>query len=104
MSSNKSLTVSSELKNTSLKNVHYRCQLGNKNCKYRFKQNILNFLSFWRYNFSKVEMFEDETLTRKNPAKFKDFIMPKCTSSGFFLSITFCIKRILTTTEYCNLK
>ena len=79
-----SVTVSSELKSTSLKNFHCRCQLGNKDCKYRFKQNILNFPNLWRYNFSNVEMFKDETLSRKNTAKFKHFIMPKCTSSGIF--------------------
>ena len=49
-------------------------------------------------------MFEEETLSSKNTAEFKDFNMSKHTSSGFFLSIKFCIKRILTTTKYCNLQ
>ena len=49
-------------------------------------------------------MFEEETLSSKNTAKFKDFTMPEFTSSGFFLQIRFCIKKILTKTEYCNLQ
>ena len=64
-----SVTVSSELKNTSLKNFHCRCQLGNKDSKYSFKQNILNFPNLWN-NFSKDEMFKEETLSSKNTAKF----------------------------------
>ena len=38
-----SVTVFSELKSTSLKNFHCRCQLGNKDSTYSCKQNILNF-------------------------------------------------------------
>ena len=52
----------------------------------------------------KDAMFEEETLSSKNTAKFKDFTMPKCTSSGFFLSTKFCFKRIVTTTKYYNLQ
>ena len=54
--------VSSELKNTSLKNFHSRCQPGNKDSKYSFKENILNFPNLLLYNFSKDKMFEEETL------------------------------------------
>ena len=43
------------------KNFHCRSQLGNKDSKYSFKQNILNFPNILRYNFSKDEMFEEET-------------------------------------------
>ena len=50
------------------------------------------------------EKFEEETLSSKNTGKFKDFTMPKCTSSGFFLPNKFCIKRILKTTKYCHLQ
>ena len=32
----------------------------------------------------KDEQFEEETLSSKNTAKFRDFTKPKCTSSGFF--------------------
>ena len=64
----------------------------------------LNFPNFLRYNFSKDEIFNKETLSSENAAKFKDFTMPKRTSSEFFLSIKFCIKIILATTEYCNLQ
>ena len=45
-------------------------------------------------------MSEEETLSS---ATFKDFTMPNRTSSGFFF-VKFCIKRILTATEYCNLQ
>ena len=40
-----------------------------------------------------------EAFASKNTAKFKDFTMPICTSSGFFLSIKFCIKKILITND-----
>ena len=96
--------VSSELKNKSLKNFRCRRQLGNKDSKYSFKQNIFNFSYFLQYNFIKDEMFEEETFASKSTTKFKDFTMPKRTSSGFFLSIEFCIKRILRATDYCNLQ
>ena len=46
--------------------------------------------------------FEEETFASKNTAKFNCFTMPK-RSSGLFLSIKFCIKRILTT-KYSNLQ
>ena len=52
----------------------------------------------------KDEIFQKETLLSINIVKFKDFTLPNHTSSGFNLSIKFCIKRILTTTEYCNLQ
>ena len=87
-----SVTVSPELKNKSLKNFHYRCQLGNKDSKYSFKQNILNFRNLLWYSFSKDEMFKEETLSSKNTAKFKDFTMPKRTSSGFFCQSNFVLK------------
>ena len=85
-------TVSSELRNTSLRNFHCRCQLGNKGSRYSFKQNVLNFPNLLWYNFSKDEMFEEETLSSKNTAKFKDFTMSKCTSSGFFCQSNFVLK------------
>ena len=44
----------------------------------------LNFPNFLRYNFSKDEIFNKETLSSENAAKFKDFTMPKRTSSEFF--------------------
>ena len=99
-----SVIISSELRNKSLKNFHCRCQIGNKDSRYCCKQNIFNFQNFLQYNFIKDEMFKEETFASKNTAKSKDFTMPKRTSSGFFLSIKFSIKRILTTTEYCNLQ
>ena len=37
-------------------------------------------------------MFEEETLSSKNTAKFKDFTMSKCTSSGFFCQSNFVLK------------
>ena len=37
-------------------------------------------------------MSKEETFVSKNIAKFKDFTMPKCTSSGFFLSINYALK------------
>ena len=52
----------------------------------------------------KDEIFQKETLLSINIVKFKDFTLSNHTSSGFNLSIKFCIKRILTTTEYCNLQ
>ena len=73
----------------------------------QFFKNIylsIKFSKFLWYNFSKDEIFNKETLFSENAAKCKDFTMPKGTSSAFFLSIKFCIKRILTTTEYCNLQ
>ena len=87
-----SVTVSSELKNTSLKNFHCRCQVENKDAKYSFKQNILNSPNLLWYNFRNDEMFEEETLSSKNTAKFKDFTMPKRTSSGFFCQPNFVLK------------
>ena len=87
-----------------MKNFRCRRQLGNKDSKYSFKQNIFNFSYFLQYNFIKDEMFEEETFASKSTTKFKDFTMPKRTSSGFFLSIEFCIKRILRATDYCNLQ
>ena len=39
----------------------------------------------------KGEMFEEETYLIKNTTKFKDFNLPKHTSSGFFLSIKLSI-------------
>ena len=48
---------------------------------------------FLQYNFIKDEMFEEETFTSKNTAKFKDFTSPKHISSEFFLSIKFYIKK-----------
>ena len=49
-------------------------------------------------------MFKKETFASKNIAKFKDFTLPKCTSSGLFLLIKFSITMILTITEYWNLR
>ena len=49
-------------KNTSFKNFHCRCQLGNKDSKYSFKQNTVNIPSLLQYNFSKDEMFENRVL------------------------------------------
>ena len=89
-----SVTVFSELKNTSLNNFHCRCQLGNKDSKYKFKQNILNFPYLLWYNFSKDEMFEEQTLSSKNTAEFKDFTMPKFSSSGFFFKSDIVFKKI----------
>ena len=68
----------------SLKNFRCRSQLGNKDSRYSFKQNISNFPNFLQYNFIKDEMFKEETFTSKNTAKFMDFTLPKCASSGFF--------------------
>ena len=100
-----SVIASLKLKNTSLTNfISCKCQLGNKDSRYSLKQNIFNFPNILQYNFIKDEKFEEETLSSKNTAKFKDFTMPKCTSSRYFLSIKFFIKRILTTTEYCHLE
>ena len=78
------------------------------NFKIKILGTVLNkiflvFLIFYGIILFKDEKFEDETLSSKSTLKFKDFTMPKCTRSGFFLSIRFCIKRILTTTDYCNL-
>ena len=87
------VTVSSELKNTTLKNFHCRCQLGDKDSKYSFKQNILNFPNLLWYNFSNNEMFEEETLSRKNTAKFKDLTTSKFTTSGFFCKSDFALKK-----------
>ena len=75
-----------------MKNFHYRCQHGNKDSKYSFKQNILNFQNLFLYNIKKGEMFEEETLSSKNTAKIKDFTMPKCTSSEFFCQSNFVLK------------
>ena len=99
-----SVIFSSELKNKSFKNICCRSQLGNKDSRYSFKQNIFDFSNFLHYNFIRDEMFQEETFASKNTAKLKDFTMQRCTSTRFFLSIKFCIKRILTTTEYCNLQ
>ena len=57
-----------------------------------FKQNILNFPNILWCNFSKDEMFKEETLSSKNAAEFKDFTMPKCTSSEFFCQSNFISK------------
>ena len=54
--------------------------------------SISNFPNLLRYNFTKDEMFEEETLSSKNSAEFKDFTMPKCTSSGFFCQSNFVLK------------
>ena len=80
--------VSLKFKNTSLKNFCCRCQVGNKDSQYSFKQNIFNFPNILQYNFIKDEIFE-ETLSGKNTPKFKDFAMPKRTSSGFFCRSNF---------------
>ena len=86
------------IKNTSLKNFH--C---NVNQEIKIPSTVLN-KNFLQYNFSKDEMFEEEKLLSKNTAKCMDFTIPKPTSSRFFLSIKLCIKRILTTTDYCILQ
>ena len=86
-----------------MENFWCRIQLGNKDSKYSFKQNIFDFPNTLWYNFINDEKFEEERLSSKNNAKFKDFTMPKHSSSGFFLSIKLCIKRILATPEYSNL-
>ena len=52
----------------------------------------LNFPNFLRYNFSKDEIFNKETLSSENAAKFKDFTMPKRTSSEFFCQSNFALK------------
>ena len=70
-----SVILSSELKNKSLKNFRCRCQLGNKDSRDSFKQNIFNFPNFLKYNFIKDEMFKEATFASKNTAKFKDFTM-----------------------------
>ena len=75
-----------------MKTFHCRCQLGKKNFKYSFKQNILNFPNILWCNFSKDEIFEEETLSSKNAAEFKDFTMPKRTSSEFFCQSNFISK------------
>ena len=76
-----------------MNNFHCRCQLGNKDSKYKYKQNILNFSNLLWYNFSKDEMFEEQTLSSKNTAEFKDFTMPKFSSSGFFLNHILHLKK-----------
>ena len=58
------------IKKHKLEELFCRCQLGNKDSKYSFKQYILNFPIFLQYNFSKDEMFKEETLSSKNTAKF----------------------------------
>ena len=68
------------------------CQLGNKDSRYSLKQNIFNFSNILWYHFIKDEKFEEETLSSKNTAKFKDFTMPKFTSSGFFCKSNFALK------------
>ena len=81
-----------ELKNNSLKNFHFRSQLGNKDSRYSFKQKNFDFPNFLRYNFIKDEMFKKETFASENPANFKDSTMPRCTSSGFFCQSNFALK------------
>ena len=75
-----------------LKRINVRETVGRKNnCK-------LNFFSMTSFEMTKKyicllkiadtsykdEQFEEETLSSKNTAKFRDFTKPKCTSSGFF--------------------
>ena len=88
-----SVIASLKLKNTSLTNfISCKCQLGNKDSRYSLKQNIFNFPKILWYNFIKDEKFEEEILSHKNTAKFKDFTMPKFTSSGFFYKSDFALK------------
>ena len=75
-----------------MKDYQCRCQLGNKASWYSFKKNIFNFPNILQYNFIKDEKFEEQTLSSKTTAKFKDFTMPKCTSSGFFCQSNFALK------------
>ena len=53
---------------------------------------MLNFSNSLWYNFSKDEMFKEKALSSKNTAKFKDFTMPKCISSGFSCHSNFALK------------
>ena len=92
------------IKKHELEELSLQMSTWKKDSKYSFKPNIFNFPNFLQQNFIKDEIFEEETLLSKNTAKLKDFTMPKHSSSGFFLSIKFFIKIILTTTEYCNLQ
>ena len=47
-----------------------------------------------QYNFIKDEKFEEETVSSKNTAKFKDFTMPKFSSSGFVFKSDIVFKKI----------
>ena len=60
---------------------------------YSLKQNIFNFPYTLWYNFIKDEKFEEETLSSKNTAKFKNFAMSKFTSSRFFCKSNFALKK-----------
>ena len=82
------------IKNTSLRNFCCKCQLGNKDSRYSLKQNIFNFSNILQYNFIKDEKFEEETVSSKNTAKFKDFTMPKFSSSGFVFKSDIVFKKI----------
>ena len=73
----------------SLKNFHCRCQLGNKDSRYSFKQNIFYFPNFLQYNLIKDEMFKEETLASKNTAKFKDFTCQNGPVVDFFCQSKF---------------
>ena len=46
---------------------------------------VFNFPNILQYNFIKDEKFEEETLSSKSTAKYKDFTLLKFTSNGFFL-------------------
>ena len=65
----------------------------NKDSRYRFKQNVFNFSNFLQYNFTKDEIFKEETFANENIAKFRDFTMPKHTSSVFFCQSNFTLKK-----------
>ena len=69
---------------------------------------VFNFPNILQYNFIKDEKFEEETLSRKNPEKFKDFTMTKFTNSGCFCKSGFALKKkfnknrvLLFTVVYC---
>ena len=44
------------------------------------------------HNFIKEQIFEGETMTSTNTAKFKDYTLPKWTNSGFFCQTNFALK------------
>ena len=75
----------------------------NKDSRYSLKQNVFNFSNFLKYNFTKNEIFKEETFVSKNTTKFKDFTMPKHTSSVFFFCQSNFALKSFKTIEYCNL-
>ena len=92
------------IKKQELEELSLQMSTWNEDSRYSFKQNIFNFPNFLGIIFLSMKCLKKKQSQIKILQNLR--ILPRQNSLviDFFLSIKFWIKRILTTTEYCNLR